>query len=99
MYRAYIPDQSERFDPLASPANPADTTDLTGIAPALVVTPDLDLLHSEALRYADRLRKIGALIELFVVPQADHGYDMQDLGHASRSYALIASRVAEFTQQ
>jgi acetyl esterase len=99
MYRAYIPHGPERFDPLASPANSADTADLAGIALALVVTPDLDLLHTEALRYADRLRKIGALVELFVVPRADHGYDNYDLENASRSYALIASRVAEFTGQ
>ena len=40
---SYVPDPRQRADRLVSPANPADTADLTGIAPALVITAELDL--------------------------------------------------------
>ncbi|HEY8720531.1 alpha/beta hydrolase [Pengzhenrongella sp.] len=94
---AYVPDREARADPLVSPAGPADTADLTGIAPALVITPEFDLLHAEGLRYAERLRKVGALVEHHDVPQADHGYDMHDLGKARLTYALIARHVTQAT--
>jgi acetyl esterase/lipase len=58
---AYVPDRAERTDPLVSPANKADTADLTGIAPALVITAELDLLQEEGARYAERLAEVGAL--------------------------------------
>ncbi|MFI6676034.1 alpha/beta hydrolase fold domain-containing protein [Kribbella sp. NPDC050470] len=90
---AYVPDRSMRADRLVPPAHPGDTTDLTGIAPAVVITPELDRLHAEGKRYARRLREAGALVEHVDVPQADHGYDMNDADKACQSYALIARYV------
>ena len=43
---AYLPDRAARADRLVSPAGAADTADLTGIAPALVLTPAHDRLHA-----------------------------------------------------
>jgi acetyl esterase len=90
---SYVPDPRERADRLASPAHPSDTADLTGIAPALVVTAEYDLLKAEGVRYAERLRQAGALVEHFDVPEADHGYDGSDDEKARHVYALIARQV------
>jgi acetyl esterase len=91
---AYVPDKSRRADPLLSPAHPSDTADLTGIAPALIVTAELDLLHDEGKRYAERLDAVGALAEYHDVAGADHGYDGTDDARALETYALIARHLS-----
>jgi len=95
---AYAPDPGLRADRLVSPAHPADTADLTGIAPALVITPEFDRLHAEGRRYAERLRKAGALAEHYDVPRADHAYDMNDADKARQTYALIARYLRQARQ-
>jgi acetyl esterase/lipase len=92
---AYIPDRGLRTDPLASPAHPSDTADLTGIAPALIITAEFDLLRAEGARYAERLRGAGALVDHHVVANADHGYDGKDTDKARQTYALIARHVRQ----
>lgn len=94
---AYVPDPAARADRLASPAGPSDTADLTGIAPAVVITPELDRLHDEGVRYARRLESHGALVERIDVPGADHAYDMSDRGKARLVYAAIARRIRAST--
>lgn len=90
---AYAPDPTTRPDRLASPAGPADTTDLTGIAPAVVVAAGDDILATEAQRYARRLDDVGALAELRVVPGADHAYDMSDDALALETYGMVAGHL------
>ncbi|MET8576735.1 alpha/beta hydrolase [Streptomyces sp. NPDC005012] len=92
---SYTPDPRLRTDRLASPAHPADTADLRGIAPAVIVTAEHDLLHDEAVRYAERLRSVDALVEHHDVPGVDHGYDVRDEALAREVYALMARRVRE----
>jgi acetyl esterase/lipase len=92
---SYVPDVRLRTDRLVSPAHPSDTADLTGIAPAYVVTAENDLLRAEAESYADRLRKTGALVGHHEVAGADHGYDGSDDVKARETYALIARHVRE----
>ncbi|KOG34284.1 alpha/beta hydrolase fold domain-containing protein [Streptomyces resistomycificus] len=87
---SYVPDVRLRTDRLVSPAHPSDTADLTGIAPALVVTAEYDLLRAEAEGYADRLRRTGSLAGHHEVAGADHGYDGSDDEKAREVYALIA---------
>jgi acetyl esterase len=94
---AYVPDPRQRTDRLVSPANPEDTADITGIAPALVVTTEFDLLRAEGERYADRLREAGALVEHVDVSRADHGYDIKDAQRAREIYGLIARHVRRAT--
>ena len=94
---SYVPDPQDRLDPLVSPANPADTADLHGIAPALVITAALDLLRAEGVTYADRLREAGALVEHHDVANADHAYDSEDDDQARQVYALIARHVQRAT--
>lgn len=95
---AYVPEPAARADRLVSPAYPADIADLTGIAPALLITAELDRLRAEGQRYAQRLQHAGALVEHHDVRQADHGYDMNDFEKARETYALIAQRIRQATQ-
>jgi acetyl esterase len=94
---AYVPDPRDRGDRLVSPAGPRDTADLTGIAPAVVVTAEYDRLKAEAVRYAERLRAVGDLVEHHDVARADHGYDAKDVAKAEQVYALVADRVRRAT--
>lgn len=70
---AYSPNIQLRRDRLASPASESDKGSLVGIAPALIVSAEKDILRDEAARYASRLREADALI--------DH-LDLQGVGHA-----------------
>ena len=96
---SYVPDPQDRTDRLVSPAYPTDTADLTGIAPALVITAQFDLLRPEAERYAERLRAAKALVQLHDVTGADHGYDVRNDEKAREVYALIAAQVRQSTNQ
>jgi acetyl esterase len=90
---AYVPDRAQRADRLVSPAHPGDTASLTGMAPAVVIAAEQDILHAEAKRYAERLERHGALIAFHDVPNADHAYDMRDQALARSVYALIAQHL------
>jgi len=95
---AYVPDVELRRDRLVSPAHPSDTVNLKGIAPAVVITAEFDLLKAEAVTYADRLRVAGALVECRDVSGVDHGYDGQDDQKAREAYELIARQVRRATE-
>lgn len=90
---AYVPDRAMRADPLVSPAGAADTADLTGMTPALVITAEFDTLRDEGVRYADRLREAGALIEHRELAGVDHGYDGKDDALALETYRFIGAHV------
>ncbi|WP_431239394.1 alpha/beta hydrolase [Mycolicibacterium aichiense] len=92
---AYIPDPTQRQDPLASPAWGSNADNLDGIAPALIVTAEHDRLRDEARRYAAKLDEVGALVEYYDVPGVDHGYNiMSDSVEATRNtYARIVDHI------
>jgi acetyl esterase len=92
---AYIPDREQRAHRLVSPAWGANAEELTGIAPALVITAEFDRLRDEAKRYADKLAAAGALAEYHEVKGVDHGYNiMSDATDITRRmYDLIADHV------
>ncbi|MDV3125007.1 alpha/beta hydrolase [Mycobacterium sp. 21AC1] len=93
---AYIPDRNRRRDPLASPAWGENGTNLAGIAPALVVTAELDRLRAEAAAYACRLDAVGALAEYIEVPGLDHGYNiMSDAPNAVAATTQTYRRIVE----
>lgn len=91
---AYVPDPAQRVDRLVSPAGSADTADLTGIAPAVVLTAGQDILRAEGERYAERLRTVGALVEYVELEGVDHGYDVEDIERAREVYTRIAGFIA-----
>lgn len=90
---AYAADPAIRTDRLVSPAGTADTADLTGIAPAVVIVAEHDILRAEGRRYAERLADAGALVELHEVPAVDHGYDLDDDDRARESHRRIAGHI------
>jgi acetyl esterase len=90
---AYVPDPAQRASPLVSPAAIGDTSELTGIAPAVVIAAGDDILHDEDVRYAHRLAAGGALVELIELPGADHAYDSVDDERSAEMYSRIALHV------
>ncbi|MFO3705292.1 alpha/beta hydrolase [Xanthomonas codiaei] len=56
-----------RISPLLAP-------DLAGVAPALIVLAELDILHDEGARYAERLRAAGVEVTLHTLPGMIHGF-------------------------
>ncbi|MEU0303599.1 alpha/beta hydrolase [Streptomyces sp. NPDC006175] len=70
----YVPRPADRLDPLASPVL-AD--DLEGLAPALVITAELDSLRDEADDFAQALAAAGVPVTHRVMEGVDHVFTHQ----------------------
>jgi acetyl esterase len=95
----YFPSPEARRDRLASPAWGPNGDGLSGIAPALVITCEVDRLHDEGVAYADKLAAAGALREHRDLTGTDHGYNLRarDRALIDDSYALITKHVIAAT--
>ncbi len=49
--------------------------DLSGLPPTWIAVSDIDLLFEEAQQYSNRLHASGSDCELYVIPQAPHGFE------------------------
>jgi acetyl esterase len=67
----YLPDMSQRSDPLASPVL---ATDLAGMPPGLILTADADTLRDEAEAYGQALRRAGVEIATLRAIGQAHGF-------------------------
>ncbi|MGN6780513.1 MAG: alpha/beta hydrolase [Marmoricola sp.] len=87
----YVPDGANLEDPLLSPIKGR----LDGVAPAVVVTAELDPLRDEGNAYADRLAAAGVRVEQRTYPGMIHGFF--DMGPWSTgAQAAIDDAVALF---
>ncbi len=78
---AYTPSRLSRKDPLASPLL---ASDLAGIAPALVITAELDPLAAEGKAYATKLARAGVPVAYASVQGSDHAYTHFGTAEATR---------------
>lgn len=69
--RQYLPDPAGWLDPKASPLL---AQNLHGVAPALVVTAEFDVLRDEAEEYARRLEAAGCKVTLLRCNGMTHGF-------------------------
>lgn len=67
--QTYFKDASRRAEPYASPLR---AQDLSGVAPAMVVTGERDALRAEGDRYARRLAEADVPVEHVVAARVDH---------------------------
>ncbi|MGK2914133.1 MAG: alpha/beta hydrolase [Porticoccaceae bacterium] len=67
----YLSSHEDRDNPLASPLL---ATDLSGLAPAFVMTAGFDPLRDEGAAYADRLKAAGVAVEYVCYADQIHGF-------------------------
>ena len=91
MVAAYLPRESDRAEPWASPLLAAR---FDGLPPALVLTAEFDPLRDEGEQYAEKLRGAGVAAELRRFEGAIHGF-LGSSGDAKASEALVAERLRE----
>lgn len=93
---AYVPEMTQRRHRLASPSWGPNSEGIAGIAPALVITCEVDRLRDEGIRYANALRNAGALRDHVDLAGLDHGYTiMTTREDAERGYRIIATHLRD----
>jgi acetyl esterase len=74
---------------------PLTASRFAGLAPAFIVTADIDPLRDDGRIYAMRLKKAGVAVEWRNEPQLVHGYlRARHLSHrASESFSAIVAAI------
>jgi acetyl esterase len=88
----YFRDDARRTEPYASPLLAAD---LSGLAPAVVLTAEHDVLRAEGDAYAVRLTEAGVDVVHRVVTGRDHYFLDGDPARARSTLDLVAHRLRE----
>jgi acetyl esterase len=71
IWDVYVPDPLLRETPFATPMR---ATTLEGVAPAVIITAEHDILRGEGEAYAERLRADAVPVELMDFPGQIHGF-------------------------
>lgn len=67
----YVPNVDDRQNPEAAPLR---AQDLSGVAPALIITAAHDVLRDEGIAYSERLKEAGVDVEYHDWPGQMHGF-------------------------
>lgn len=86
----YLPDPATRANPLASPVY---AEDVSGLPRALVLTAEHDILKTEAIRYADKLRAACVEVVARDFPGCDHAFNF--LGPKDQAHDVLDLMTAE----
>jgi acetyl esterase len=93
IWDVYVPDPAARESPLASPMR---AKSLRGIAPAVIITAEHDILRGEAEDYAARLSDDGVSVELLNFPGQIHGFlQMRGVLTEARSALELATAAVD----
>jgi acetyl esterase len=98
-FNHYLRDEADRRDWRFAPLT---ASDLSGVAPALLLLPEFDPLIAEGRDYAARLRAAGVAVDLKIYPGMIHEFLRMGnvVPDALRARAEIGARLAEmFAQQ
>ncbi|MBE8969140.1 alpha/beta hydrolase [Nostocales cyanobacterium LEGE 12452] len=87
----YVPALDQREHPYVSPLR---APNLSGLAPALIITTELDAQRDEGEAYAQRLRDAGCLVTHTRYPGVLHGFFQ--MGGVIASAKIAIAEVAEF---
>lgn len=90
--RHYLPDPAAFDDWRASPELAPDHR---GVAPALIVLAECDVLHDEGVRYAEQLRRAGVPARLVDVPGMIHGFFGMSLPAAAETRQFAGRALAD----
>ena len=71
LFDLYVPDAADRLNWEVAPLR---ATSLVGVAPALVITAEHDMLREEAEEYARRMLADGVPVEVNRYPGQIHGF-------------------------
>ena len=91
VWNVYVPDPALRSEPEVSPFRAAS---LSGVAPALIITAEHDILRGEAEDYAHRLKSEGVAAEVLNYEGQVHGFYRQLRVMADAQDAIDRSAVA-----
>jgi acetyl esterase/lipase len=88
----YLPPKIDMSEPAKLPPTlaPANTADLSGLAPAFIGTAEYDPIRDDGARYAELLSAAGVPVELYNAPTLVHGFV---------SFALVVPAAAEATNR
>ncbi|WP_432824478.1 alpha/beta hydrolase [Dactylosporangium sp. CA-092794] len=94
IWEQYVPDPVMRTHPYTSPMRAAS---LRGVAPAVVVTAEHDILRGEAEHYVQRLQADGVPASLHGFPGQIHGFFQMrgPLTDAHRAMELVAAAIRD----
>lgn len=71
----YTQIEADRMSPLCSPLH-AESEELKGVPPTMIINADVDVLRDEGIAYAHRLQRAGVDVQNHIVPAIIHDFVM-----------------------